>query len=167
MADDTVDVLIIGAGASGAAMAWSLADTKMRIVCLEQGGWVKPTDYPANGRDWEARRYGDADILPNRRALPADYPVNDDNSVMKVANFNGVGGGTVRADVVISVAAGFPVAAIAGEIGLLGPIPLLQAQDAHLRLGEAPRHGRARRAGADDQDIDLLIAGHVSALPPG
>ena len=37
MAQDMVDVLIIGAGASGAAAAWSLADTRMRIVCLEQG----------------------------------------------------------------------------------------------------------------------------------
>jgi choline dehydrogenase-like flavoprotein len=33
---DKVDVLIIG---SGAAVAWSLADTKMHIVCLEQGDW--------------------------------------------------------------------------------------------------------------------------------
>ncbi len=46
---DKVDVLIIGSGASGAAVAWSLADTKMRILCLEQGDWVKPTDYPTNG----------------------------------------------------------------------------------------------------------------------
>ena len=37
MSAETVDVLIIGAGASGAAMAWSLAETKMHIVCLEQG----------------------------------------------------------------------------------------------------------------------------------
>ena len=37
VADDTVDVLIIGAGASGAAIAWSLAETRMRIVCFEQG----------------------------------------------------------------------------------------------------------------------------------
>jgi len=36
---DKVDVLIIGSGASGAAVAWSLADTKMRILCLEQGDW--------------------------------------------------------------------------------------------------------------------------------
>jgi choline dehydrogenase-like flavoprotein len=90
-----VDVLIIGSGASGAAMAWSLAETKMRILCLEQGDWMKPTDFPANGRDWEARRYTDFDISPNRRARDTDYPINDDNSVMKVANFNGVGGGTV------------------------------------------------------------------------
>jgi len=90
-----VDVLIIGAGASGAVMAYSLADTRMRILCLEQGDWMKPGDLPANGRDWEARRYTDFDIHPNRRARPTDYPINDDNSVMKVANFNGVGGGTV------------------------------------------------------------------------
>ena len=52
---DPVDVLIIGAGASGAAVAWSLADTKMHILCLEQGGWMKPETYPSTGRDWEAR----------------------------------------------------------------------------------------------------------------
>jgi choline dehydrogenase-like flavoprotein len=35
--NDPVDVLIIGAGASGAAVAWSLAETRMHILCLEQG----------------------------------------------------------------------------------------------------------------------------------
>jgi len=33
---DKVDVLIIGSGASGVAVAYSLADTKMRIICLER-----------------------------------------------------------------------------------------------------------------------------------
>jgi choline dehydrogenase-like flavoprotein len=92
---DTVDVLIIGSGASGSAVAYSLADTRMHIVCLEQGDWIKPTDFPSNGRDWEARRFSDFDMSPNRRGRVTDYPVNDDNSVMKIANFNGVGGGTV------------------------------------------------------------------------
>lgn len=92
---DKVDVLIVGSGASGAAAAWSLAETKMRILCLEQGDWMTSGQFPSNGRDWEARRHGDFDILPNRRARAADYPVNDDNSPMKVANFNAVGGGTV------------------------------------------------------------------------
>src|SRR3954451_21074625 len=86
---DPVDVLIIGAGASGAAVAWSLAETKMHILCLEQGDWIKSADFPSNGRDWEARRYADFDIHPNRRARGTDYPVNDDASVMKIANFNG------------------------------------------------------------------------------
>ena len=56
---ETVDVLIIGSGASGAAVAWSLADTKMKIVCLEQGDWQNPADYPSSGRDWEARQFNE------------------------------------------------------------------------------------------------------------
>jgi hypothetical protein len=82
--DATVDVLIIGAGASGAAVAWSLDETRMKILCLEQGDWIKPTEFPTNGRDWEARRYADFDISPNRRARDTDYPIND-----AIARFNG------------------------------------------------------------------------------
>ena len=93
--DDVVDVLIIGAGASGAVVAASLAETRMKILCLEQGDWIKSSEFPAHGRDWEARRYADFDISPNRRGRDTDYPINDDNSIMKVANFNGVGGGTI------------------------------------------------------------------------
>ncbi len=92
---DKVDVLIIGSGASGAAVAWSLAETRMRIVCLEQGDWQKQGDFPTNGRDWEARQFSDFHPSPNRRARPTDYPVNDDNSPIKVLNFNGVGGSTI------------------------------------------------------------------------
>ena len=43
--DDVVDILIIGAGASGAAAAWRLADAGFRVVCLEQGGWHQPEEY--------------------------------------------------------------------------------------------------------------------------
>src|SRR5215218_7380808 len=93
--NDPVDVLIIGAGASGAAVAWSLAETKMHILCLEQGGWMNPAAYPSTGRDWEARFFGDFSPSPNIRARPEDYPINDDNSPIKIVNFNGVGGGTV------------------------------------------------------------------------
>ena len=95
MKNDPVDVLIIGAGASGAAVAWSLAETKMHILCLEQGGWMNPAAYPSTGRDWEARFFGDFSPSPNIRARPEDYPINDDNSPIKIVNFNGVGGGTV------------------------------------------------------------------------
>ncbi len=93
--NDPVDVLIIGSGASGAAVAWSLAETKMHIVCLEQGDWMNPAKYPTSGRDWEARQFGDFAINPNRRARETDYPINEDNSPIKVGNFNGVGGSTI------------------------------------------------------------------------
>lgn len=92
---DPVDVLIIGAGASGAAVAWSLAETRMRILCLEQGVWPNSSQYPANRQDWESSADADFSISPNRRGLEADYPVNDRESPIKIANFNGVGGGTV------------------------------------------------------------------------
>ncbi len=95
MSDESVDVLIIGAGASGAAMAWSLAETRMHIVCLEQGDFMNPAEYPSAGRDWEARSQSDYNYSPNVRMLPSDYPINEDNSPIKVANFNAVGGGTI------------------------------------------------------------------------
>ncbi len=93
--NDPVDVLIIGAGASGAAVAWSLADTRMRIVCFEQGDWTSPSEYPSTRTDWESLQYGPWNIDPNVRARPYDYPINNDASPINVVNFNGVGGGTI------------------------------------------------------------------------
>ena len=95
MSDDVVDVLIIGAGASGAAVAWSLAETRMRVVCLEQGDWTRPSDYPTNAANWESQAHGPYHIDPNVRGLEADYPINNDDSEVIVVNFNGVGGSTI------------------------------------------------------------------------
>ena len=71
MANKIVDVLIIGAGASGAAAAWSLADTGMHIMCMEQGGWMKQSDYPSNFRDWEVRGNKEMHASPNHRQRQA------------------------------------------------------------------------------------------------
>lgn len=95
MAERIVDVLIVGAGASGAALAWSLSDTRMDVLCLEQGDWVKSDEYPGLGADWEVRRLTDFGLSPNDRKRPADYPVNDAGSPIAVSNFNAVGGSTV------------------------------------------------------------------------
>jgi choline dehydrogenase-like flavoprotein len=95
MPEDAVDVLIVGAGASGAAFAYSMADTRMRIVCLEQGDWMKQSDYPSNHMDWERRAAGPFSHSPNTRGRTTDYPINEEGSPIKVANFNGVGGGTI------------------------------------------------------------------------
>ena len=70
MPDEPVDVLIVGAGASGAAVAWSLAETRMRIVCLEQGKMMNPAQYPSTGRDWEAR--GAVEIFVKDMGLAID-----------------------------------------------------------------------------------------------
>lgn len=90
-----VDVLIIGAGASGAAFAWSLADTRMNILCLEQGDWMDPATYPSTGNDWDARAQGDFALSPNTRRRSEDYPVNDSASPISAAMFNAVGGSTI------------------------------------------------------------------------
>ena len=95
MSEDVADVLVIGAGASGAAVAWSLAETRMRVVCLEQGGWVNPSDYPTNAANWESQAFGPYHIDPNVRGLETDYPINNDDSEVIVVNFNGVGGSTI------------------------------------------------------------------------
>ena len=46
----------------------------------------------------------------------------------------------VRADIEIAITPSFPVPPVAGEVGLLHPIPLFQTQDTHFGLGQAPRH---------------------------
>lgn len=95
MSEEPVDVLIIGSGAAGAAFAWSLAETRMRIVCLEQGDWMDPAQYPTTGMDWEIRQLGDFALSPNTRKRPADYPVDDSGSPIAISNFNAVGGSTI------------------------------------------------------------------------
>ena len=95
MSEPTADVVIIGAGASGAALAWSLAETRMHIVCLEQGDWVDPATMPGVSTSWEARQAGDFNFSPNVRSRREDYPVNDRDSPIAVSNFNAVGGSTI------------------------------------------------------------------------
>ncbi len=95
MAEEVVDVLVIGAGAAGAAFAWSLADTRMRIVCLEQGDWMNPLDYPSTRTSWDGERFGAFGLSPNGRGRREDYPVNDRESPIQVSNFNAVGGSTI------------------------------------------------------------------------
>ena len=95
MSEESVDVLIVGAGAAGAALAWSLADTRMKILCLEQGDWMDPAQYPSTRKDWELRRFGDFAFSPNDRGRSEDYPVNDEDSPINVSNFNAVGGSTI------------------------------------------------------------------------
>lgn len=95
MSDERVGVLVIGAGASGAAFAWSIADMGTSVLCLEQGPWMRQQDYPSNGLDWEERALGEFSPNPNVRGLATDYPVNEQESEITPLMFNAVGGSTI------------------------------------------------------------------------
>jgi YD repeat-containing protein len=90
------DVLVIGAGASGAALAWRLATSGFRVVCLEQGPWVPLDTIPTLGADWEIRRQTDFNADPNVRQRPEDYPVENSESAFAPLMFNAVGGSTIH-----------------------------------------------------------------------
>jgi len=90
-----IDVLIVGAGATGAAVAWSLSSTSLNIMCLEQGDRMEASEYPSTKRNWEILREHEYHVSPNVRKLPADYPINDKGSPIAIANFNAVGGSTI------------------------------------------------------------------------
>ena len=70
-----------------------MADTRMEILCLEQGDWVNPSDYPSSTMDWESDNKFNSN--PNHRSNAADYPINVSESPISIANYNGVGGGTI------------------------------------------------------------------------
>jgi choline dehydrogenase-like flavoprotein len=93
---DEPDVLIVGAGASGAAVSWSLAEAGFKVVCLEQGGWIDPASLPHHSTDWQTRRLTDFNPDPNLRGLPQDYPVNNRDSTFTPLMFNAVGGSTIH-----------------------------------------------------------------------
>ncbi len=95
-AGDIVDVLVIGAGASGGALTWSLSQAGIKVMCLEQGGWTDPKDYPPLMDDWELHRQAEANASPNVRKLPQDYPVNDSDSPIEPLMYNAVGGSTIH-----------------------------------------------------------------------
>lgn len=98
MASDRADVAVIGAGAAGAALTKRLADLGARVVCLEQGDWVKPEEFMPRGPDWEARlRRRALSFNPNVRKLPQDYPVvTGGENPPEVEMVNAVGGSTLH-----------------------------------------------------------------------
>jgi choline dehydrogenase-like flavoprotein len=93
--DGPVDVVVVGAGPSGAVVTHTLATRGFSVTCLEQGDWVNPGDFPANHPEWEllcqARWHHD----PNVRRLPADYPLDVSDSDMWPVMFNAVGGSSL------------------------------------------------------------------------
>lgn len=89
------DVLIIGAGPTGAVAAKRFVEAGLRVVVLEQGDWPDYSKARAEHPDFEitAGRYWSGN--PNRRQAPADYPIDDKDSDISAVLYNAVGGGTV------------------------------------------------------------------------
>ena len=92
---EAADVVIIGAGASGAAAAWFLARKGHRVVVLEQGGWTRPESTLSDQEDWEYHRLRTVNPNPNVRAAESDYPIVDTDTPIRPLLFNGVGGSTI------------------------------------------------------------------------
>ena len=96
MPDSTrYDVLIVGAGASGAVAAKRLAEEGFKVVCLEQGDWPDYSKARADQPDFELTAGRDWAWDPNVRRAQGDYPVDDSESDITALMWNGVGGGTV------------------------------------------------------------------------
>jgi choline dehydrogenase-like flavoprotein len=89
------DVIVVGAGAAGSALSWKLSESGIRVLCLEQGIKVAAHNYPSIKHDWELARSKSFNPDPNVRKSRFDYPINNLNSDISLANFNGVGGSTI------------------------------------------------------------------------
>ncbi len=92
---DETDVLVVGAGLSGAIATLRLVQAGIRVTCLEQGDWQDPADYPGDKPTFEFAAMGPWNANPNVRRNPADYPIAEDSSDIRPMLFNGVGGSTV------------------------------------------------------------------------
>ncbi len=92
---DDIDVLIVGAGPSGAVTAHTLAARGFKVVCLEQGDWVSPADFPGNRPEFELELLKTWATNQNLRGRLADYPLNVDEAEVMPVMFSAVGGSSI------------------------------------------------------------------------
>ena len=93
--DLDADVLIVGAGPSGAVVAHTLAMRGFSVVCLEQGDWVNPADLPGSKPEFELLTRTQWHWEPDVRGRREDYPLSLDDAQAPVSMFGAVGGSSV------------------------------------------------------------------------
>jgi len=89
-------VVVIGSGPSGAVVSHTLATSGIDVLCLEQGDWVSPSDYPANHRMWELVARSHWATQPKARQNLADYPLGDEFADLSPSMYSAVGGSSVH-----------------------------------------------------------------------
>ncbi len=94
--DEPVDVLVIGAGASGGAFTWRLSETGFSVVCLEQGRWGRQEARHGRSDDRKTGALSRWSHDPNIRRSVEDYPVRSSESPITPLMHNGVGGTTIH-----------------------------------------------------------------------
>ncbi|MET0469213.1 MAG: GMC family oxidoreductase [Aeromicrobium sp.] len=92
---DRVDVLIVGAGPTGAIAASELIAAGFSVTCLEQGDWTHRAEFKGATKDWELAAQRDWHPNPNVRGRQADYPIDVTESDVNPLMYAGVGGATI------------------------------------------------------------------------
>lgn len=89
------EVVIVGAGPSGAVVAKKLTEAGVDVLCLEQGDWPDYTTSRAADERLELAMGKRWSWLPNVRAGVGDYPLDESESAVSALMWNGVGGSSV------------------------------------------------------------------------
>src|ERR1700712_3776275 len=92
---DVVDVLIVGAGPSGAVVANEMARNGFSVICLEQGRWFNNGEFPGDKQEWELLSQQKWSHDPNIRRTAEDYPLAANGSDLPPVMIGGVGGSTL------------------------------------------------------------------------
>ena len=90
--DEEVDVVIVGAGPSGAVSALHFARAGFSVVVLEQGDWPDYDAYTGARPEHELVAPKVWHPNPNVRDNPADYPIDNSETDINPLMFAGVGG---------------------------------------------------------------------------